>query len=115
VPVKKFVAAKAAKRGIKAEFQLEWEDDAEPPVTHTETFYCYPGRTPGATLFDLVSIGMGSAPMWEFYTAVMGDGFSEFEKFVRDPEHGIDADTLREITSFIIEYDTGLPTLPSAT
>jgi hypothetical protein len=110
--IKKFTAAKAAVRGVKADFELDWEDDEL--ETHTETFYCYPGRAPGAVLFDLTTINMGSGPMWDFYRAVMGDGFDTFETFVRDDKHGVDADVLRDITTWIIEYDTGLPTMPPA-
>jgi hypothetical protein len=110
---KRFVASSNAKRGIKAEFELEWED--KEGEAHVETFYCWPARAPGAVLFDLTGISNTSGPMWEFYEAVMGDGYEEFRTFVRNADHGVEAETLREVTSWIIEYDTGTPTLPSAT
>lgn len=108
--VKKFTAAKSAKRGVKAEFELDWEDGEG--EMHTQAFYCFPGRAPGAVLFDLTGISATSEPMWEFYSAVMGENYEEFRTFVRDPNHGVEADNLRDITSWIIEYDTGTPTLP---
>jgi hypothetical protein len=109
---KTFTAARAAERGVKADFDLKWEDDEG--EVHTETFFCYPGRAPGAVLFDLTTVGTGSGPMWEFYRAVMGDGYAAFREFVDDGGHGVSADVLRDITSWIIEYDTGLPTPPPA-
>lgn len=110
--MKKFKAASRAKRGVKAEFELEWE--TEEGEWRTETFYCYPGRAVGANLFEFVTVGTGSEPMWEFYRTVMGEEFERFEKFVRDEKHGVDADTLRGISSFLIEYDTGDPTEQSS-
>lgn len=108
---KKFTAARAAKRGVKAEFEIDWEGDDG--TEHTETFYCWPGRATGATLFDLTVMGEGAQAMWDFFTDVMGDGYEDFRKFVKGP-HGVEAEHLREIANWIIEYDTGDPTEQSS-
>lgn len=120
--VKTFTAARASKRGVKAEFNIDWEDDDA--QSHTETFYCWPAQAPGGVVFDLHGISNSSVPMWEFYRAVFTPPgtdpeeipaeYMRFRAFVRAAGHGVEADTLREITSWIIEYDTGTPTLPSS-
>jgi hypothetical protein len=108
---KKFTAASKAKREIKADFEIDWEDDEG--EHHTATFWCFPGRATGAVMFDLTTVAGDSKPMWEFFETTIDD-FPTFEKFLRDPAHGVEADTIREIVSWMIEYDTGTPTPPPA-
>lgn len=91
----------------KAPFDLEWYDDKG--EVQLQTFYCYPGRLPGGILFDVLRINDGSAPFWEFWRKVMDDGtYMEFRETVRD--NPIDAQVLRDIMDWVIEYDTGRPT-----
>lgn len=110
--VKRFRAASSANRGIKAEFEVEWEDDIthEP---HVDTFYCYPARSTGVTFFELNTLGSGSLPMWQLFREVMGEEFDRFEAFLRDDRHNIKADTIRDIVAWLQEEQTGVPTPPS--
>lgn len=110
--VKRFKAASAAKRGIKAEFEIEWEDE-KTGETGVETFYCFPGRAVGSTYFDITTAGQGSGPMWALFEQTMGENFEAFKVFIEDGRHGVDSDAIREIVAFIMEYDTGVPPEPS--
>lgn len=110
-PIKKFTAARNANRTEAVPFELDWYDDSDEP--HTEDFVCYPGKVPGALSFDLVLVDEDSEPMWEFFQAAMQEGYTAFRKFVRDPDHGIDANALADIVRWINSYETGLPTTPS--
>lgn len=91
----------------KAAFDLSWFD--EKGEEQVQTFYCYPGRLPGGILFDVLRINDGSAPFWEFWAKVMDDAtYAEFRQTIRD--NPIDAQVLRDIMDWVIEYDTGRPT-----
>lgn len=109
--MKKFKAASAAKRKIKEQFELEWEDE-DTGETGEEVFTCYPGRAPGSTIFDIVTVGMGSVPMWDLFRTTMAEDFLRFKQFIEDEKHGVDQAAIREIVDWIIEYDTGTPTPP---
>lgn len=93
----------------KVPFDLAWFDDKD--EEQVETFYCYPGRLPGGILFDVLKINDGSAPFWEFWAAIMDEeSYVEFRSYVR--KNPIEAQTLRDIMDWIIEFDTGRPTQP---
>jgi hypothetical protein len=91
----------------KAAFDLTWFDAKN--EEQTETFYCYPGRLPGGVLFDVLRINDGSAPFWEFWELVMDTStYAEFRQCVR--ANPIDAQVLRNVMDWVIEYETGRPT-----
>lgn len=110
--VKKFQAASAAKRGVKAEFEIDWQDDEG--ETHTQTFYCFPARATGSNVLNLTVVGQAAPSMWEYFRSIMADGFDAFKTFIDDPGHSVESEVLSEIINWAIEYDTGTPTTPSA-
>lgn len=123
-------AARRQKLDLESEITITGETLDGREVT--ETFIAHPGRIPGAILVDFMKVGVynDSEAMWDLFRCAFDmeppkddDGapipkakseFQRFHDFVRGDKLIIEAETLSQIISDIVEDGSGFPTQPSA-